>query len=296
MHIIKPVGLTFLSASEPENDAAVWSSGTTYGFSDIVMKDGLVYVSSIDGNVGLDPADEEQSLTGARWVLRGATNIRRFLDQSPSSKTTGGTPLVLEVTVSERFNAIALLGLKGSQITIEVITNGSSQQVAQFATGAEPVDNWWDWLHTNFYPNRDRYVQTGISGAGGATVRITIVGISPELGQIIAGRSVKVGTTRMGGATKMRRRTFTKIETNDFGDVSVTKRAITRDITYSVIAERGGFGSVESFLDEVDGARVVTFATDGWDQFINYGFVTDWELPADMPDHFQFEITSQGVS
>jgi hypothetical protein len=114
MNIIKPVEYLLTSVSEAEDDAAVWDAATTYGFGNPVMQNGLVYVSAIDGNIGLDPALEEQDLTGVRWVLRGATNIRKFMDASLSTQTVGDGPLVIEVTASERFTALALFGLATS--------------------------------------------------------------------------------------------------------------------------------------------------------------------------------------
>ncbi|SFR40461.1 hypothetical protein SAMN04488005_1503 [Yoonia tamlensis] len=296
MQVIKPVDFTLTSISELEDDAPVWDIGTTYDFGDSVMQDGLVYVSSIDSNLGLDPSLEQQELTGVRWVLRGATNIRKFMDASPSTKTTGTDPLVIEVTASERFTAIAMFGLVASETTVEIITGPTTTEVATIFTGAEPVNNWWDWLNTTFYASTDRLVLTGLSGFSGSIIRITINGDAPALGELVVGRVVRIGTSLMDGATKLRRRTFTKIETNDFGDVTVTRRAIARDVTYAIAAERAGFGAKAQFLDSVDGLRVVTFAAVGWEQFINYGFITDWELPAELPNNFMFEITTQGVS
>ena len=296
MQVIKPVGYALRSISEAENDAPVWGIATTYDFGDPVMQNGLVYVSSIDGNRGLDPSLEEQALVGVRWVLRGATNIRKFMDASLSTQTVGADPLVIAVTASERFTAIALFGLDTSETTIEITTGVTTKKVATIVTGAEPVGNWWDWLNTTFYASTDRLVLTGLSGFAGSVIRITISGPTPALGSLVVGRVVRIGTSIMDGSTKLRRRTFTKIDTNDFGDVTVTRRAIARDVTYAVVADRDGFGSKAQFLDSVDGVRVVTFAAIGWEQFINYGFITDWELPANMPNNFMFEITTQGVS
>ena len=296
MQVIKPVDYALTSVSAAEDDAPVWDGATTYNFGNPVMLDGLVYVSSIDGNLGLDPSLEEQGLVGVRWVLRGATNIRKFMDASLSTQTVGDDPLIIEVTAAERFTALALFGLDTSKTTVEIITGVTTTTAATIFTGAEPVGSWWDWLNTVFYASTDRLVLTGLSGFAGSTIRLTITGGSPALGSLVVGRVIRIGSSIMDGSTKLRRRTFTKIETNDFGDVTVTRRAIARDVTYSIVADRDGFGTKAQFLDSIDGVRVVTFAADGWDQFINYGFITDWELPADMPDNFMFEITTQGGS
>lgn len=297
MHVIKPVNLSLVSISEPENDAPDWLSGATYGIGSYVIRNHVVYVSSIDGNQGNDPAQEVQEMEGARWIKVSATNIHRFFEGSLSTKTTGTSPLVIEVSVDAIFNSLALLNLDCSQCTIEVITGVTSKTVATITTGAEPVSNWWDWLHTVFYRNSRRFIVPDASGYATSTIRLTIIGDAPALGELIVGRRVEIGETLLKGSTSVRRRTFTTISTNDFGLTSAKKRAIARDVTYSVHARREGFEVKERFLDDVDGVPVVTFARpDDWVQFINYGFITDYEIPADLPEDFLLEITTQGVS
>lgn len=297
MHIIRPVGLELLSASEPEDDAPEWSVATTYNQGDQVIRGGNLYVSSINGNVGIDPALEVQELEGVRWVFIAATNIRRFLDGRPSTKTEGTSPLVLEVTASAHFSAVALIGLSGSETTVEVLSGGTVTDSRVIKSGFEIVDNWWDWLNTTFYSVSRRKVLSGLAGFSGATIRVTITGDSPALGLLVAGRSVKIGKTLMNDHTKVRRRTFTTIETNAFGITEATKRAVARDVTYSIDSERQGFSGVERILDDVDGVPVVTFAAaNGFDELINYGFILNSEIPSNLPHNFLFQINTQGVS
>ena len=297
MHVIKPVKLSLVSISEPENDAPVWVSGTPYDIGAKVIRGHALYVSSITGNQGYDPDLEIQSLEGARWIKAGATNIHRFHEGTLSTQTTGASPLIIEVGVSASFNTLALFNLECSRCTIEIITGGIARTVATINLGAEPVGNWWEWLRTAFYKNARRLIVPNASGHATATIRLTMIGDAPALGELVVGRRVEIGKTLLKGSTSVKRRTFTTITTNDFGVTTVKKRAIARDATYSVHAKRAGFEVKERFLDDVDGVPVVTFArADDWAQFINYGFITDYEIPADLPEDFLLEITTQGVS
>jgi hypothetical protein len=297
MYVIKPTTLTLSTVSEAENDAPLWASQTTYQTGASVIKNSVVYVSTISGNKGLDPELEVQELEGVRWLRKSVTNIYKFLDGSPSTSTVGVSPLVIEVTPEETYSAIALLNLRGSIIKVESITGGIVKLMAITKSGPELVDNWFSWLSSSFHRRTDRVIFADVSGFAGSTIRITIEGPNPALGEMVVGRKVKIGNTKLDPSSIMRRRTFTNIVTNDFGDVFVTKRAIARDVTYSVIADREGFDARADFLDSVDGVRVVTYAeAEGWDQLINRGFITDWSLPVDLPNNFSFEITTQGVS
>lgn len=296
MYIIKPVGFSLQSISETENDAPLWDAGTSYGIGNRVIRDGKLYVSSIADNIGLDPLDEVQELEGVRWIFVSATNIRRFFDQSLSTATEGTSPLVFEVEVEAAFNALAVFGLRCSETVVELVKPGRTEQVARITSGPEPVGTWWDWLHTVFSPVTRRFVVPGIGGLPGDVIRITVIGEAPALGELVIGRSVKIGTTLLKRSTSVRRRTFTSIKTNAFGITTVTKRALARDVTYSVRARRQGFAAVERFLDDVDGVRVAAYGNPDWPLLISYGYVTDYEIPAALPEDFFFEITVQGVS
>ena len=296
MYIIKPVPFSLLSVSEPENDAPVWSIGTTYPLGGTVIRNGAVFVSSIAGNLGLDPDNEPQELVGARWLRKSVTNIRKFFDGKLSTKTVGTSPLVIEVTLNANFNSVALLELTSSETLVEMIFGGVTTVLGTIVSGAEPVNNWWKWLNTTFFSSSHRVVLPDASGFSGAVIRLTITGPNPSIGELVVGRSVRIGTTTLNSGTKMRNRTFSTNTTNQFGDTTVVKRVRARDVTYSVVAMRDGFDSVAKFLDEIDGVAVVSYADADWEQFTNYGTIIDWELPANMPNQFKFAITTQGVS
>ena len=161
MYIIKPVPFSLLSVSEPENDAPVWSIGTTYPLGGTVIRNGAVFVSSIAGNLGLDPDNEPQELVGARWLRKSVTNIRKFFDGKLSTKTVGTSPLVIEVTLNANFNSVALLELTSSETLVEMIFGGVTTVLGTIVSGAEPVNNWWKWLNTTFFSSSHRVVLPG---------------------------------------------------------------------------------------------------------------------------------------
>lgn len=295
MHIIKPVSLLLVSASEAEDDAPDWSVGTTYAIGDSVIRNGKIYVSSIDSNLGFYPENEVQELEGARWILVGATNIRRWIDGSISEGTTGTSPLVLEAEAGAGFNTIALFELSASYAKVEVYDGTSWRTVGEIYSGALPVNNWWDWRHSEFYPETRRSVIEGAGGLAGHKIRLTIEGGAPEIGEVVGGRVVTVGDTLFSASTATSRRTLTDINQNIFGNTTVTKRAIIRDVSYRVHAKRAGFAAVERFLDSVDGIPVAAFADQNYPSLIGFGFIIDYDLPAELPDDIFFEIILQGV-
>lgn len=297
MNIIRPVGLSLVSISGATDAEPIWDASTVYNTGARVRKGGQIYVSSIDANLGKDPELELQDKEGARWIFVAAQNTGAFMDGSQSVKTVGTDPLVIEVQADGMFNSIALLDLECASCKVEVITSGVAREIATVRAGVQPVGSWWDWLHSVFYRNNRRHIVWGAAGVTGSSVRLTIKGARVWLGELVVGQDVNIGKTQMDSGTKVSRRTFTKVKSNDFGTTTVQKRAIARDVTYLIHAKREGFEAKERLLDDVDGIRVVTYAVrDDWAQLINVGYVTDYVLPAEYPEDFSFSITTQGVT
>lgn len=296
MHVIRPVGLSIASTTAVDANAT-WAPGTTYPLGAKVSRLGSTYISSINGNAGLPPEDEVQELEGARWIYVSATNTQALIDGSPSVHTSGASPLVVEIDVDGPFDSVALFQLDCSSCLIESVDGSGVVTSSETITnGAEPVRDWLAWLNTTFYRNTRRHI-VYVSGFATHKVRLTIDGPAPSIGEVVIGRAKRIGSTQMDRSTRVDRRTFTKIVTNDFGITTVQKRAIARDATYQVHAKRKGFEHIERLLDDLDGIRVVTFAVeDDWPQLINIGFITDYSLPAELPDDFLFSVTTQGVS
>lgn len=296
MFVTRPIDLTFVSATLAQADAPAWDAATLYGTGDRVSRLGFEYVSVLENNVNIPPEDEMQALDGARWVLDGPVNSRAFLDGSPSRQTLGSDGLTLEVTAGARFDTIALFKVFCGRCTVEVFDSaGALKGTKTFAVGIEPITTWWGWANTVFNEFDLRQI-VKLDGVAGDTIRVTLFGPDPALGELFCGRAIQIGTTRLSAKTKAVGRTFTDITTNAFGTTDIRKRAIVRDVTYHVWTKRTGFAAIRRFLDEVEGIRVVSFAPAvARSELINVGFLEQVNLPIEVPDDFQFELTVKGV-
>ncbi|MBV7408208.1 hypothetical protein [Maritimibacter sp. DP1N21-5] len=294
MYVGKPIALSLVSVSEAEDDAPLFNPATTYALGDFVIDAGVVYVSSIDGNLGFQPSEEVQELEGARWITVGATNIRRFLDGIRSSRTTGDTPLVLEVEAVDGFNSIGLLGLEATRTTVEVISGSTVLETREVLAGPVPVDNYWDLRNTVFNPILRRKVLQGMAGFAGARIRVTLEGPAPALGLLLACRAVKFGDTLFAPTTRIRRKTFATYSTS-FGITKATRRPTAHDTTYTVRCAQAGFHGIDLIMDEIDGLEVLTWATENRPELINYGYLSLDEMPVEIPKDYVFQAVNAGV-
>jgi hypothetical protein len=229
--------------------------------------------------------------------MKSPTNRYAFLDGLLHTQTgLVGETIIIDVEVNATFNTIAIFALDSSHTTVEIIHGGTTTLVGDIYSGAVPVDNWWDWVNTSFFPENDRHIIQGSTGYAGSIIRLTISGATPKIGNLIVGNSLIVGETNQE-ATRLKKQTYTDIKRSPFGDgVTITKRATARDITYGVNAKKDGFDAVFQALDELDGVPVVTYVDEELRLLISYGFITHTDIPFNATDDFSFKIINRGIT
>lgn len=302
MKILKPALLNLDASNIAEDDAPDWSADITYSYGDEVIKNHKIWVSNVneyseEENINIDPELEDQSLVEARWLYKSPTNQYALLDDLLHTQTqTTGETIIVDIEVTESFNTIALFAVDSSVTTVEIVHGGATTKVAEIYSGAVPVDNWYDWVNTTFFPKTERHVIEGAIGYSGSIVRITVAGATPKIGNVVIGNAIVVGETNQE-QTRLKKQTYTDITRSAFGDgVVVTKRATARDITYGVKAKAEGFDAIFQALDALDGVPVVTFVNSELRLLISFGYITHTDIPFDAQNDFTFKIINRGIT
>ncbi len=119
-----PVEITdsrFISSTiaEPAASEPAWNSGATYAEFDqvsVITADGhLVYESLQAGNLNHTPATST-----TWWILKSYTNRFRMFEWNRGLPSTGASPLTTAIRPGGRINAIALLGVRASSVSVAV--------------------------------------------------------------------------------------------------------------------------------------------------------------------------------
>jgi hypothetical protein len=99
---------------------ATYAGGTTYAINYYVIDatNHLVYRSLVASNVGNALSD------ATKWFLVGSTNKWAQFDVLRSTPTVGASPMVTVLTPGVRINAIALMGLSATSVTITMTSGG----------------------------------------------------------------------------------------------------------------------------------------------------------------------------
>ena len=127
MKLIRPIAITdamLTSSTVPETDYAAWSGGTAYtvGNRVILVSTHKVYECLV-GNTGFSP---DVNLTGLtpKWLQISATNKWMMFDSGWGSQTSIATPLTIVLTPSTIFNALALMNVAATSVTVNMTVLG----------------------------------------------------------------------------------------------------------------------------------------------------------------------------
>lgn len=115
-----------VSSNVPENDFVLWSGATTYAANARVRTtDHRVFQSVAGSNLNNDPLNPDNVVSSdnpsAPWIYVSKTNRWRAFDGRNSAKTRQAGSITYELLVSRTTEAIALTGLEGQSVRVEVL-------------------------------------------------------------------------------------------------------------------------------------------------------------------------------
>jgi hypothetical protein len=301
MDIIRPIVVTDAvldSSNVPEDDYAVWVSGTTYDVGDrvIVISTHSVYESLIDSNTGNDPTTDD----GTKWLRLGATNRWKAFDQKISDPVTQVDSIEYSLTPTDSTpTAVALFGLKGITATV-VVTDAIEGEVYNETKSLLDSDEIFDWF--SYFFEETTFVQTmlftGIPPYRGSTVEVTVTeatGETANLGQLVFGYQVDLGLTTYGTAISIQ--DFSRKETDAFGNFIVVERAFSNLIDFDVRLPTQTAGRVRRTLAEYRATPIVYIGNEDPSYgTIAYGFYRNFDITLDTPSYSFAAIEVEGLT
>jgi hypothetical protein len=250
------------SSTVPENDEAVWVSGTAYAVGNRVIRNHRIY-EAVRAGSGRDPALEINSGGANRyWLDVGPTNRYAMFDNVVSTPTTAATTLTV-VLHPGPFNSVFLAGLDAEDISITIKDAPGGTVIKQVTApleGTAPAD-YWEYFYEPFKPATD-YLLTGVDPYHDAEITVTLSRDSGtvKVGVLVVGDNRPLGTTLKGATAEPR--SFSYIKTDEFGNTIIKKRKSARDMTVSAYVPIEEANSVLETLTAVLGVPVVLSGTD----------------------------------
>ena len=311
MKILNPVRVTdasLVSCSIPENDYPAWAAPTTYARGDFVISPTThtVYRSLIAGNVGKDPDLEQVALADPliddpdpiAWQVIGATNRWRLFDQKPSVRATAADAITCELQPGVVIAGVAGFEISAAKVKVTMTVGSEIVYSREIAMQDETVVT--DWYSYFFEPITElsEFVLTDLPPYANAVTKIEAIraGGSVSVGQFVVGPIWSVGSTAIKG-TGFQGIDFSRIEQDEFGDLTTVKRAATRLSNFDVFLENSQLLGFDARMRSLRGGTAAVWigAEDPRKAAINYGFYRGYRSAYQTHEWSLMQIEVQGI-
>lgn len=295
--VTDPANLTpseIVATNVAEDDHAAWNISSTYALSDRVIDGQSVYESLQADNIGHDPA-----ASPTWWQRVGATNRWRCFDtQSIASKTARAGGFYYELRPSRPPDTIHMLGFTAvSRVRITITAPDSSvlYDSGIVAVGrVVPDSSWWQW----FFGKRAEVRQqsfTDLPRYAGAVVRVEVWGGDAcALGVLIFGNRQQIGRTRIG--LRLGIEDYSRRERNQWGDVTLVKRAYSRQIAATMMLSNKELDTVEQFLSNRRATPLMWEFAGRWQATRMLGYYRSWAVLIQYTEHSDVSIEIEGMT
>lgn len=276
--IIQPLVVTpamLVSTDVPEADYAAYAGGTTYAAGTRVIDNHLIYQSLQAANTGHAPATSP-----TWWVLVSATNRWKLFDLVNSSQTAQSTTMTYTVRPGQVVTAVAAVGMQSvSTIRVRMVSDAYGTVYDRTITRSRtPIaGGWWSWFFgertaslTSYYADLPSFID--------AQIIVDFTGQTDmAVGTLLLGTVKSWGIGMRAGAS-LGIRDYSRKDTNEWGDIVLTKRAFSRKATFSLVLAAA---EVDAFYEHLSALRATPCLFIGigtYDSTVVYGYYQDFEI------------------
>lgn len=238
-----------------------WVSGTTYTPGQITTRvsTGRNYICLLSTGP-VSTTAPENLLVGVTvyWADVGASNIMSMfeLQRNVTTKATidGGASIVVEVTLGERADTLALTGLKNaSRYRFQVYADETKAMLLYdsdyISLPGREVVSWYEYF---FLPMRSKpttVLSTFITPTTSHIV-ITIEGSNVECAGVVLGVGQELGPVQRGASNDATN--FSKIERDVFGNATLVPRRSVPKTTQTLLVDASRLNTIRRIRDDLN--------------------------------------------
>ena len=298
MRVIKSVVTTddiLTSSNISEDEYPAWVASVSYNASDRVIYKHQMYEAILANSSTITP-----DLNQTNWLSLGATNRYRMFDDVVSnvSSRTGGIQFTL--TPNEVVNGIAFLNLNATTVRVVVTdpTAGVVYDKTKDITGSSEVTDYYSYFFTPLVDLRDLKLAVFLdlpSNYPIASISVTISsgGGVAEVGEVVYGVQTTVGRTNYGTAIGIK--SYSRKETDEFGNVSVVKRKNSKYAEYDIDIDNRFLASVQRFFSDIDTVPCLFIGNPDMEELIVYGFYNEFKATISFPTVSKCNLRVEGL-
>jgi hypothetical protein len=294
---ITDANYTFSNIAEPDLSVgeAVWVSGDNSALKTRVIRTQThrVYERIATGVSTTAPEDD-----AVLWADAGPTNKWAWADKYSDTAIASSVPIVFSATPGT-VTAMTFYGLVGDAITVVVkdAPGGAVLFSDAYSLYDYPgVDLYWEYFF--YFPLQlDSLVITDIypEPACEVTVTVGITGTSFECGRANFGNLEPLGLPEYGITAKPR--SFRKIKTDDFGNVTVIPGRTAVDLSGSCVLDVDKANAAFELIKRLQNTpvSVIPSSLEKYRHTVNFGFL-DADITAEGPSHSKISLKMEGIT
>lgn len=297
MKVIAPttfVAATHLVSSNATEAHSTWAVGTTYAKDAFVDYGTHIYQSLVNSNTGNQP-----DISPTFWVLIGPDNTHAMFDDQISTATTKASSPLTVVLATGLTNALALFGLVGNQVTVN-ITDGAGGPNVYSRTISLDGTFIYDWYMYFFEP----YLQIGevvlTDLPPYATARMTVSLSGPaavQVGQLVWGTQYELGDAQYGAGIGII--DYSRKDTDEFGVTTFVERAFSKRMTARLLLHTSQINRVQQVLARVRAKPAVWVGVPDDSRYLPltiYGFYRDFNIEVSYPTQSFCSLEIEGLT
>lgn len=295
MKVIKPV--TFNAATHLVSSTAVeaysaWAAGTTYAKDAFVDYGTHIYQSLVNSNTGNQP-----DTSPTQWVLIGPDNTHAMFDGQTSTATSSTSPLTVVLTTGLA-NSLAVLGLVGTQLVVQV-RDGAGGPLVYDRTISLDGTFIYDWYQYFFEPNVQvgEVVLTDLPPYLNARLTVTLTGTGTiQIGTLTFGTQYELGDAEYGASLGII--DYSKKETDEFGTTVFVQRDFSKRLTARLLLPNAQINRVQRVLADVRAQPAVWVTTDVDElrPLTVFGFFRDFAIEVAYPTQSYCSLEIEGLT
>ena len=298
MRVIKSVVTTdtvLTSSNIPEDEYPAWVASTSYNASDKVIFEHKIYEAILTHSSTTTP-----DLDQTNWLSLGATNRYRMFDNVVSNVSSRVGGIEFTLTPKEVVNGIAFLNLNATTVRVVVTdpTAGVVYDKTKELTGSSEVTDYYSYFFAPLVDLNNLKLAMFLdlpSNYPLASISVTIrsgVGVA-EVGEVVYGVQTTVGRTNYGTAIGIK--SYSRKETDEFGNVSVVKRKNSKYAEYDIDIDNRFLASVQRFFSDIDSVPCLFIGNPDMEELIVYGFYNDFKATISFPTVSKCNLRVEGL-
>lgn len=255
-----------------------------------------IYESLIGSNLNKQP---DVDLTS--WLDLGASNKTAMFDMQVNTQTTATTSLVVTFQPGLAFNSVSFLNLIGNSITITVKDQPTGSivytETVNLDNSSVSVFDWYSYFFEDF-DFRTEVVFQNIPPYANGTVTVTVTGATGAtvaIGSTSVGTLIELGDTQYGLNYGIR--DYSIKDTDEFGNTRFVQRAFSKRMSPKLLVLNTKLNYISKTLENLRATPTVYIAVDDpiYGGTIVYGFLKDWNIEINYPQHSMINIEVDGL-